>query len=102
MIEIIKERSISAKEIKDRFKGGNTSEISKVTKFTSSVLSARNSEKDMTVFLGLTNGNIIKLSYSKQKNVTIELFNVSSFKNMKMSLFSLVKKSLSTKEMSAA
>ena len=98
MIEIIKERTLSVKEMKDKFKSGSMIEMLKVPKFTCSVLSARNSETDITIFLGLSNGNIVKLSFARQKHVKIQI-NKSFFTNMKMYLFFLVKKSLSTKEM---
>ncbi len=70
MIEIIKERSISSKDIKDKIKNPvNTFDLSKISKFTSAVLSARNSDSSLTLFIGMSNGSVMRLTFSREKNV---------------------------------
>lgn len=71
MIEIIKERSLFSKDIKDKIKNTiNTFELTKISKFTSAIYSSRNSDSSLTLFLGFSNGNVMKLSISREKNVT--------------------------------
>ena len=78
MIDIIKEKSFSLRDSKS--KGNKTmGGFEKSIKISCGLLAQRTNPYDFTVYVGLTNGKIMSLKFSKQKSLLQKFLETTTF-----------------------